>query len=79
MKTLSIIILATLLSGCATSQQFKENFAQGLQYQSYRAQQQQGYQPSQALATPKQTDYACVTQCANGGTLYARCLSLCSY
>lgn len=78
MKTILIVILATLSSGCAVDPRFAQDFAQGLQYQSYRA-QQQAYQPSPALATPKQTDFACVTQCANGGTLYARCLSLCSY
>lgn len=80
MKTLFIVIIAMLSSGCAVDpQQFAQNFGKGLQASTAPRYQAQPYQPSTALAPAKQIDYACVTPCANAGNLYARCVSLCSY
>lgn len=78
MKTILIVILATLSSGCAVDPRFAQDFAQGLQYQSYRA-QQQAYQPSPALAPVKNYDFQCVNDCQSAGYGRALCLSKCSY
>lgn len=72
MKNAYLIILATLLTGCAgpNAQRFAQGFADGLQYQSAMAQQR---------AQQPQMDLQCFNSCTQAGHMHGFCKSKCSY
>ncbi len=82
MKTFFLLILAVTLTGCASPQQFANNFGAAMEAQQQRASASQ--QTYQAYAQgqnnqPKRTDYQCVNNCTASGYQYALCNSKCSY
>lgn len=83
MKTLLIIILATVLSGCANmaSPEFAKNFAAGLQGATQSGQtQSQSYSDFSTNVTGiKTVDNQCMAQCAKQGYQYGLCVKSCSY
>lgn len=82
MKTLSILLLATFLSGCAgpNGQQFMQKFGEGMQAQA-AIQQQQAQQNQRTYQAVKleQMDYQCFQQCQQAGYQYGLCKSKCTY
>lgn len=81
MKTLTTIILATLLSGCAmTKEQFAENMRYAAVAQQQQAQANQRLLEAYMQNNPvKRTDFQCVNNCSAAGYQYALCQSKCSY
>lgn len=82
MKTITILLLATVLTGCAgpNGQQFMQKFGEGMQYQA--AMQQQQAQQNQRAYQPiksEQMDFQCFQNCQQAGYQYGLCKSKCSY
>jgi hypothetical protein len=78
MKTLILLTLATLLTGCAApnGQQFMQKFGEGMQYQSqYMQQNQRAYTP----VTQARLDNQCFQNCTQQGYQYGLCQSKCTY
>lgn len=81
MKTILIVILATLSSGCAVDQQRANEalqaYNQARQQQFQRnAQQFQQYTQNNPV---KNYDFQCVNDCQSAGYTRQLCLSKCSY
>lgn len=78
MKTLTLLLLATALSGCAgiDANKFAQSFGEGMQQQSRQVQAQR---PVYTATAVKQTDFQCMNNCTASGYQYGLCQSKCTY